>query len=181
MIKRFSLKSLLARGRGFTLVEMLVALSIAGVLGSGVTMAISQVMTVSISSKNQMNAVKQVENALHYVNRDAQMAYEIEPTEGHFPLSLTWNEWELGENDLSGPQHQVTYSIVDNKLERVETVGTDPAVTSTVASYIENTSECTFSDKVLTVTLTAYVGGFKPATETRTLEVRSRPEPLALP
>jgi prepilin-type N-terminal cleavage/methylation domain-containing protein len=166
--------------RGFTLIELLVAIAITAVLGSTITIAITQVFSVSISDKNHMEAVKQVENAIHYLNRDAQMASSVVPTGNDFPLVLTWNEWNPERNDLTGDQHQVTYSIVGNKLKREEIIGTDPTTTNIVANYISDASNCSFTDPVLTVNLTATVGGYKPASETRSLEVKSRPEPLEL-
>jgi len=40
-----------------------------------------------------MEAVKQVENALHYLNRDIQMSHIVEQDEaGYFPLRLSWQE-----------------------------------------------------------------------------------------
>jgi prepilin-type N-terminal cleavage/methylation domain-containing protein len=175
------LKTLINKAGGFSLVELLVALSITAVLGSVITVSITQVLTIGISDKNQMNVVKQVENSLHYINRDAQMASDIVPSGGHFPLLLTWNEWSIASNDLTGPRHQVTYTIVSNLLERVEVVDANPAITTRIADNIADTSECAFSDSVLTVKLIAHVGGFKPATETRTLEVKARPELLTIP
>ena len=169
-----------ANQKGFTLVELLVALAITAVIGSAITLAISQVFSVSIASKNRMVAVKQVENALHYINRDAQMASIIEPTGDDFPLVLTWNEWNVVENDLTGPLHQVTYLInADNELERLETTD-GSSTTSIVAINISDISNCTFADNVTTVNLTAAIGGYKPVQETRSLEIKSRPEPLAL-
>jgi prepilin-type N-terminal cleavage/methylation domain-containing protein len=164
--------------RGFTLIELLVAIAITAIVGSTITIAITQVFSVSIADKNRMEAVKQVENAIHYLNRDAQMASSIVPTSNDFPLVLTWNEWNVTENDLSGPQHQVIYSIISNKLKREEIIGTNPVTTNIIANYISDASNCSFTDPVLTVNLTASVGGYKPVSETRSLEIKSRPEPL---
>jgi prepilin-type N-terminal cleavage/methylation domain-containing protein len=175
---RLKLNSSKTGERGFTLIELLVAIAITAVVGSTITIAITQVFSVSIVDRNHMEAVKQVENAVHYLNRDAQMAGSVVPTGDDFPLVLTWNEWNVTENDLSGPQHQVTYSIVSNNLKREEIIGTNPATTYIVANSISDASNCSFTDSVLTVNLTATVGGYKPVSETRSLEVKSRPEPL---
>lgn len=164
--------------KGFTLVELLVSVAISAVLCSTIAMAICQFVSVSIASENRIIAVKQVENALHYINRDSQMASNIVPTDNRFPLILTWNEWDVTENNLTGPLHQVTYTITPySQLEREEIVdGTSK--TSIVARNISEVSNCSFTDDVTTINVTASIGGFKPVSETRSLEVKSRPEPL---
>jgi prepilin-type N-terminal cleavage/methylation domain-containing protein len=164
--------------KGFTLIELVVAISITAVIGSSIMMAISQILSVSITSKNRMVAVKQIENALYYINQDAQMASSITPTGNDFPLVMTWNEWNVAENDLTGPLHQITYSInTENELERVETKG-GSSTTRTVAKYISDTSNCSYSANMTTVNLTSSIGGYKPVSETRSMEIKSRPEPL---
>ena len=110
-MKLLKLRTSITNQKGFTLVELLISLAITAVISSAITLSISQVFSVSIASKNRMEAVKQVENGLHYINRDAQMASSIVPTSNDFPLILTWNEWNVAENDLTGPLHQVIYSI----------------------------------------------------------------------
>jgi len=143
-------------------------------------MSVAQVFSVSIASKNRMEAVKQVENALHYIDRDAQMAYNVVPTSNDFPLVLTWNEWNVADNDLTGSQHQVTYSIVSDKLQRIETISGNLVANNIIANDISDASNCSYANSVLTVNLTASIGGFKPVNETRSLAVKSRPEPLVL-
>jgi prepilin-type N-terminal cleavage/methylation domain-containing protein len=168
--------------KGFTLLELLLAITITAVIGSAITMSISQLFSVNAADEGRMDAVKQVENALHYINRDAQMASTIAPTGNDFPLVLTWNEWDVAANSLSGPLHTVTYSInAANQLKREEQIGAAPATSLFIADHISVVSDCSINadiPPVLTVNLTASIGGFRPVSEARTLEVRSRPEAL---
>jgi hypothetical protein len=164
------------------MIELLIAMTITAAIGSAIGMTLFQLLSVTTTDKNRMEAVKQVENALHYLNRDAQSASSIVPTGADFPLVLTWNEWNESDHDLSGPQHQVTYSIISNKLERTEQIGANPSTMLVVANYVSDSSNCSINadnPPVLTVNLTASIGGFRPVSESRTLQVQSRPEPLA--
>jgi prepilin-type N-terminal cleavage/methylation domain-containing protein len=61
--------------KGFTLIEIMVDLVITSVISVGLSTTIMQMMTVGSSSQNRTEAIKQVENALHYINRDAEMAF----------------------------------------------------------------------------------------------------------
>ena len=170
--------------KGFTLVEILIAAAVIAVIGSSLVTAMSQIFIINNAHRDHMEAVKQVENALHYINRDAQMAGEILPDPvTDFPLVLTWNEWDETTNMLNGPHHQVTYSILDNNLERDEIVtegGTTTVNSMVVASHIDNISECSFTDPVLIVSMTVSFNGYRTISETRTLKVQSRPESIPL-
>jgi prepilin-type N-terminal cleavage/methylation domain-containing protein len=181
--QHLKLHSSIKSQRGFTLIELLVAIAITAVIGSAIAMAITQILSVSIADKNRMEAVKQVENALHDINRDAQTASSIVPTSNDFPLALTWNEWNVSYNDLTGPRHVVTYTITTNQsLQRVEAITVGAATTSTtriIATHIADSSNCSYSDPVLTLNLTASIGGYKAVSETRSLTVQSRPELLS--
>ena len=81
------------RQRGFTLIELLVALAITGAISGGITMSIFQTLDYSARSNARMVAIKQVENAIHHISRDVQMAQIIEPAADPdpdgFPLTLT--------------------------------------------------------------------------------------------
>lgn len=164
------------------MIELLIAIAITAVIGSAITMTIFQLLSVSIGDTNRMQAVKQVENALHYINRDAQSASSMAADGSDFPLVLTWNEWDESANNLEGPQHTVTYSLSGTRLERTEQIDSAPSTTLVVANHIAASSNCSVSadePPVLTINLTSSIVGFKSASESRTLQVQSRPEPLA--
>jgi len=170
--------------KGFTLVEVLVAIAITALIGTTISVATTQLFSVSVADKNRMEAIKQVENALHYINRDAQMAQTLSPTDPDNFLVLTWNEWKEGvDTDASGPTgtfHEVTYKNDSGQLKRVEIIKPDPATTETktniVANKISDASSCSIANSVLTVSITATTGGFKSVEETRIMEIQPRPE-----
>ncbi len=164
--------------RGFTLIELLVAIAITGLITGGLTMTIFQVFTVNALSNNHMLAVRQVQNAGYWVSRDAQMAQDVAPDPGGtgFPLILTWTDWETGD------VYQVEYTLdlVDNKLQRSYSVDDGSTVVTTetiVAQFIDSAeTDLNFTDGKLTLTVTAALSGWQPASETRTYEVIPRPD-----
>ncbi len=165
------LRSVNRRQGGFTLIEILVALSITGFIGAGLTTAIVQVMKVNALGNNQVIAVKQVENAVYWINRDVRMSQTIQPGGGSgFPLNLDWVEW-------GGTTHQVAYTLQNGELIRSSSVNATPPVVMKVAQHIssnaDNTS-CQYSNGVFNFKVTASVSGFRPASETRLAQVIPR-------
>jgi prepilin-type N-terminal cleavage/methylation domain-containing protein len=64
--------------KGFTLIEVMLAMVITAIIVPALVMSISQMFTSSAASASRMQVVKQVENALHYINRDAEMTWPSE-------------------------------------------------------------------------------------------------------
>lgn len=164
--------------KGFTLVETLIAVAIVAIIGSVIATTLVQVITVQAADSNRTEAYKQVENALHYINRDAQMSAWLDgqSTPGYFPITLHWDEFDAVTSqfvDLA-----VTYSIVDNKLVRSQLKSGTTTVTM-IASHIDTTGTLTTcslnANRTLAVQITASVVGYKSATETRAIEVTLRP------
>jgi len=108
--------------------------------------------------------VKQVENAIYRINRDAQMAQTVQTSNGSgFPVNLTWMQWDSTSNN-------VTYSIQNGSLWRACSINGSQPTNTTVAQNINTDSAKTnldFVSGVLTFKVTASIGGFRPASETR--------------
>ncbi len=160
--------------RGFTLIEVLAATAITGLIGVGIVAAIFQVLNVNALSTNHVTVLKQVESALHWLSRDAQMAQTVQPSgESGFPLSLSWVEWD-------NTKHQVSYTLENSKLYRSHSVNGGEPSRAMVAEHINTGSDvtnCQFANRVLTLKVTASVGGFRPARETGMAQVIPRPAP----
>lgn len=187
--------------KGFTLIELLVALAIVAVIGTALAATITQLIVVQAANKNHIEVVDQVQNALHYINRDAQMAWPsmIDTKNGSsYPVALYFSthnlilEWVDYSNPdynpnaygtgLGNENYVVTYSLVNGALQRSETLdsgtpGQKNLPTMIVARDIDGTAS-NFSynstSKVLTVKLTSTIKGAKTAIETRTLQVQLR-------
>ncbi|MFW0860383.1 MAG: prepilin-type N-terminal cleavage/methylation domain-containing protein, partial [Dehalococcoidia bacterium] len=80
--------------RGFTLIELIIAIAITGIIIGGIVMTIFQVISVNALTANHLTAVRQVQNAGHWITSDAKMAQSVATTGASgFPLTLTWSEW----------------------------------------------------------------------------------------
>jgi len=160
---------LMKNQKGFTLIELIVALAIASVIGVAATMTAHQLITIPVISNDSNAAINQVRNAVNWINRDVQSATpgSINTTSPNF-LSLEQLEWDDGNSTWSSPII-VEYALDNGELRRSYN-GSTPG--TLVAQYI---SSCTWNitEKVLTVTITAHV---RTRTETRTFEVKPRPD-----
>jgi prepilin-type N-terminal cleavage/methylation domain-containing protein len=159
---------------GFTLLELLVALAIDGVLICVIAAIIFQVSSVSSSSSGHMSAVKQVENAAQWISRDALMAQSVDTqgASGFQPLTLTWVDWD-------NTKYQVTYTIVNGELLRDYSVNDGQPSQTMISQNINPDSEmtnCQFANGVLNIKICASVQrGSKVAIETRKYQVVPRP------
>jgi prepilin-type N-terminal cleavage/methylation domain-containing protein len=165
-----------AKQQGFTLIEVMIALAIGGMLATGVGMAIYQVFNVNSITNARIQAVKQVENANFYINRDVQMAQTITPQGGQgFPLVLSWTDWDTCNSN------QVTYSLQNGNLVRQYRLNLGAPTSLTVARFINSSpadTSCSYdtANHQLTIKLTSNtVSSSKQASETRVSTIIPRP------
>ena len=165
--------------KGFTLIELALAMVIGGMIAASVTMTMFQIVDSSGRTSNHMTAVRQVQSAGYWVSRDAQMIQQapvITESGGELEsITFDWTDWE-------GNVFQVIYTFEDmsagglKELQRAEHENSSTK-TTVVAEFIdiENTS-CVYTDGTLTFTVTVQVGaGSAAQIETRTYEVLPRP------
>ena len=159
--------------KGFTLIEVIGALAITSLIGVGTATATVQMLTQGANNSDYNAASQHTMNAIYWISRDAQMSQTIEPDEGSgFPLTLSWTEWDNSE-------HEVTYSIEDDKLRRSYSLNSGGASETVVAQYINSISTnttCEFTSGVLIVKVTATVGdGSHALNVTQMREIIPRP------
>jgi Tfp pilus assembly protein PilV len=154
---------------GFSSMELLIALVLVGILGTGITIFTVQTITESQRSSSHMQAIQQLENAGYWVSRDVQMANAVTPgPNSGFPLTVNWT-------DANNDTFQVTFSINGSQLLRslvknggipgnmplVNTINPSPALTS-----------CSYANGLLTFNATST---FMDWNLSRTFQIKKRP------
>lgn len=156
--------------RGFTLIELVIAVAIISLIIGGTTLTLQQVINGNTRSSSHMTTIRQVQNAGYWVSQDAQMAQIIntddDPGTPELELvTLTWTEF-----GVDGDEHQVIYTLVDNKLKREHYTNLNLDATTVVAEFIDpdpTMTRCVFPsggtfslpDSGDAVTITDAVGG----------------------
>ena len=172
--------------RGFTLIEMVTAVAIIGIIAGAATTAIYQVFSGSARSSSHMTAVRQVQNAGYWISLDAQMAQQepviVKNVDDQLEsITLTWIEWDDTVNVVT-----YTITIADSELMRSHSVNDGDPSETLIAQYIDSDptkTKCEFIDTdgdtikdKLMLTVTATVSGWpQEQSETRIYEVIPRP------
>ncbi len=168
--------------KGFTLVELVVAVAIIALVSAAASAAIFQIFRGTDRNNDQITAVCQTENAGYWISRDAQMAETISTENLTSPdfLVLRWSEWA---DNGTAIYHSVAYSFKDvtgsiGTLTRVHQSSVETAKETLVARHIyynpsdtDNTSKASYQSPVLTLQLTAISGN---ARETREYKIKHR-------
>ena len=172
--------------KGFTLVELVVAITIMVLASGAAGAAIFQIFNGTGRSNSHMTAVRQVQNAGYWISRDAQMAQTATIDNLTLPdfLILSWTEWD----DAGDPiYHSATYSFEEltdgiGKLKRGHWSSAGANEQTLIAEYIyydpndvDDTSKASYESPVLTVQLTAL---FEEILETRAYKIKHRVQTL---
>jgi len=170
--------------KGYTLIELLIAITIIVVASGAAGAAIFQILRNTERNNDHMTAVRQVENAGYWISRDAQMAHSVNATDSltlPYFLVINWTEWDDDGNPI---YHSANYFFEDltdgvGKLKRNHwsTGGADDY--TLIAQYIyydpddvDATSNASYQSPVLTVQLTAI---FEETQETKEYKIKRRP------
>jgi prepilin-type N-terminal cleavage/methylation domain-containing protein len=155
--------------RGFTIIEVLIAMALGGIICAAVGTLTYQTFTNIARDNAHMVAIKQVESAVHSVSRDIQMAQDVDTQHSGVLIYLTWTDWNNNVN-------VVTYTLVGSDLYRNYSLNGHNKQ-AVVAQHIESigfTPKPWGKDKV-TMTISAVVNGNAMAGETRVCDFIPRP------
>ena len=141
--------------QGFSLVELLVATAITGLVVSGLGTAIYQIITVTEYGNDKLTATHELQNAAHWFSLDGQRA---STASGGSELVLT-----LSDDSL------ITYSLVDTELYR--TAG------GSNMTLAQNITSANFSveNRTITMTITSSPTGRWDVSDNGTYKVHLRP------
>jgi len=170
--------------KGYTLVELLIAITIMAMVSAAAGAGIFQIIRNTERNSNHMVAVLQVQNAEQRISRDAQMAQCV--TAGNLTLTLPNFLILSWIDESSSEEYQVTYTLEDmpgntlKELRRNQSINGGDNTTSFVACQIDSDptkTRCELTSGILILTLTANMGdGATMESETRTYRILPRPD-----
>jgi len=162
--------------RGFTLIELIVGLSIIFLVSGAGAMATFQLLKGTEVNSTHMTAVRQVQNAGYWISHDTRMAQTVHTVNLTLPVFLVFN-WTEGDTQ---DEYEIVYTLDDvagstlKKLHRNQSVNGGVNTTTFVAQYIDPDAaktSCQYISGKLTLTITATAGaGMAEQSETRTYQ-----------
>lgn len=141
--------------QGFTLVELLVVISITGLIASFLGSAVYQMFTVAEYGNSKMTAIHDLQNIANWLNRDGQMA----------STATGGNQLVLTLPDAS----TITYELTGTELKR-----SDGSSQITVAWNVTSAT-FTVSGRTVTLDITSAPVGRQDASQQGTYQVYLRP------
>ena len=161
---------ILRNEKGFTLLELLVAITILGAIAGVMSMSVITVMKVTPRSNNWAIALRQVQNAGYWISRDVQTSQNITVGTGSTFLTLIVPQDPNPANDKT-----VVYRFENVSGEQWLTRTETPGGTIMIAEYISNNTTVTATDnRTLAFTIEATSGG---TTVTRQYKAAQRVPP----
>ena len=140
---------------GFTLVELLVVISITGLIASFLGSAVYQMFTVTEYGNSKMTAIHDLQNISNWLNRDGQMA----------STAIGGSQLVLTLPDTS----TIAYELIGTELKR-----SDGSTQITLAWNITSAT-FTVSDRTVTLDITSAPVGRQDASHQGTYQVYLRP------
>lgn len=189
------LSNVTSNQKGFTLIELMIAIAITALITGGAASAIFQVFNVNTLNSDHMKAIRQVQNAGFWISQDSQMAQIVVTDDDGTTaeteiLILTWTGWEYDIGDDKGIDYvevryyydATNFEILRNEAITTTTYDSNGQLVGTnnssslirVAQFITSADAILPgpSDNKIEVTIAATVGD---ATEQRIYEVSPRP------
>ncbi len=143
--------------RGYTLVELMVAIAVTGFIAAGLGMVVQQTVSVPERGDDQLAALHATQNALHWVGLDGQTA---KTASGGGGLTLTLPD-----------DSTISYSLEGDELHRV--------YGSSNRTIARNIAAASFAvdGRVISMNITAAPASRWAISENLTCQVTMRPTP----
>ncbi len=143
------------RERGYTLVELMVAIAITGCIAAVLALVVQQILTVPERGNDQVTALHSVQNAAHWVSVDGQTA---KSAAGGSSLSLT-----LPDDSV------ISYTLTGDELYRVYG-GSNRLIAREITS-----ANFSVLGRVITMDITAAPDSRWDISENQTYQIYMRP------
>ncbi|MBA7693301.1 hypothetical protein ES703_101881 [subsurface metagenome] len=157
--------------KGFTLIEMLVALGVGAVILFGVLGSIVLVMRSTPQIRKEVVALADIERATHWLTRDVPMGRDINLVDAAPPvaqMTLTWYDYTKAAELEEAQSHSVSYTWSGSELQR-----NYDGVVTIVGSHLTNVG-FSRNDSSVTVTLTSSIDEESGPTVTRAYTILMR-------
>ena len=143
--------------RGYTLVELMIAIAITGFLTAVLGLVVQMTVSVPERGNDQVNALHAIQNAAHWVSLDGQTA---KSASGGNALTLTLPD-----------SSSIRYIRYGDELHRIY-----GSSNRTIARSISS-ANFTVQGRLITMNITAATGGRWDVSENGTYQINMRPSP----
>ncbi len=133
--------------KGFTLIEVMIAMSITALITSVIGTAIFQILDRSASGQDTLRALNDIQNAGRWIYLDGEKAQSTDLINEALPVNSMTFSWTA-----DGQPHTVSYSLANSALIRNHN-----GVQTTAARYIA-VAEFSISNNLITIDLTSSPG-----------------------
>jgi type II secretory pathway pseudopilin PulG len=167
---------------GLTIIELVIAIALVGIIGASVVTLISLLYNSSGSTSDSVTVQNQVGNASAWIIVDAQMAQHVVIHDTLYPGSLVTFEWVVWKDD-DNIKNEITYVINDaNELERIFTLthsynGDVEKGITTVAKYLDaEKTDCIYDSSLhlITFNIVARITNYRSVNGTSIVKVIPR-------
>jgi len=169
--------------RGYTLIELVVAVSITVLVSASASIAIYQISKGTEANNTHMNAVRQVQNAGYWICRDTRMAQSIDTDNLTLPdfLVFNWTEWDDENEKIYHSANYFLEGLTDGigTLKRIHWSSAGANEETLIATHIyyapadpDATTKAEYQAPVLTLQLTSI---FEDTMEIREYRINNRP------
>ena len=162
------------RQKGFTLVEILLALTVTGVVLAGAVLSIYQFMITTTRSNSQVVVLDELNRAALQLKRDLQSSDNATITGNPDNITLEWSNNTYFESENQTTSHLVNYTLSDTN----ELIRAGDNITSIVARNIESITYTTDYETYIKVDITATSRTFPYKSETLSFRVYRRSQEL---
>jgi prepilin-type N-terminal cleavage/methylation domain-containing protein len=160
--------------RGFTLIEILIAVTVSTMLMGALGTVFVQLLVVPKQQSDQLAAVNDLRLALDFIQYDGVQATgfteQTDPSYGHF----LWHDYSSEDN------YKITYRYDNSRLMRDEAINGTEQSSLAIAFHVADYESITFVNNgnnsvivTMTISMTTVMGKDIVETDTRHIDMRA--------